>query len=241
MELCQNFLKTFPQSIHSFIVYGSVALGKATADSDIDIQIISDNPNALLNKKSEELVYNAQRTSGIKIMVNVKTASSIIEELVQGDSFHVLMVLNGFCLLKSPLFESIKSLVQKTPLPEKIIAENKIRNEIKNWSEEFFSKRLIQFLSDNSLSLFQFLAFKRVCQNNFQTWSDQEEKIQRASNHGPHVQELLPEFANSLNNFLVVNKNINTLNIELNPEYDFDLVNLLQSMRFIKNETQRFL
>jgi len=240
-KLCHEFISTFPNVILSFIVYGSVAIGKAKETSDIDIQIISDNPAYLLNKKSEELLFKAQKQSGIKIVLNVKSPSFIIEELSKGDSFHVLMALNGVCLLKSALFDNLQTLVQDVPLPSRETIEEKIRLEIKTWSEQLIKQRLISFLSDNSLSIFQYLAFKRVSENEFKTWNEQEGAIQRASNHTSHVNELIPQYAGCINKFLDTNKNITTLDLKLDAKNEFNLIELLKAARHISHETKSVL
>ncbi len=228
----------FPKRIQSFIVYGSVALKKAQKESDIDIQIISDNPNLLQQQKTEQLIFEAQQKSGIKMMVNAKTPSFIIEELVQGDSFHVLMVLNGVCLLNSALFSSLKTLVQSSPLPSRDVIENKLRREVQEWSNDLFNQRLSQFNSDCSLSTFQFLAYKRVTENIYDTWIEQENSIQRASKHLPAIQEHLPEYSACLDKFLRYNKNVSSLGIDLDLEHDFNIVELLQTMRYILKQTK---
>lgn len=237
-ELCNEFTLAFPAKILSFIVYGSVATGKAKETSDIDIQIISDNPVELIRQKSEQIVHKVQKKSGVKIMVNAKTPAFLIEELTQGDSFHVLMFLNGNCLLKSRMFTTLRNLVEETNLPPRATIENKIREEIKLWSDDLFSNRLINFLSDNSLSIFQYIAFKRVIENDFDSWSEQEEKIQRASHHAPHIEELMPKHAVCVNNFLTLNKGIDMTQTNLNSDYEFNLIELLVSMRNILHETK---
>ncbi len=235
--LCHRLVSAYPKTIQAFIVYGSVAIGSAKKTSDIDIQIISDNPSVLLQSKTELILREIQQKSGVKIVVNVKTPSFVIEELVQGDSFHVLMFLNGICLLESSMFKNLKSLVHTKKLPKRAVIEDKVRKEVQNWSEELFTQRLINFNSDCSLSVFQFLAFKKVLENEYRTWEEQEISIQRSSKHMPTINELLPNYSNCLDNFLSYNKNINTISQTLNAEHGFNLIELLKCMRHILKKT----
>ena len=240
-KLCQLLINQYPNTILSFIVYGSVALGKAGKQSDIDIQVICDSPETLLNKKTEQTLIKIQKESGIKIVMNVKSPSYIIAELAQGDTFHVLMFLNGICLINGKVFSSLRSIVETKTLPSKTTVENKVYNEISNWSDDLMSNRLLQFMSDCSLSVFQYVAFKRVVANKFSTWAEQENIIQRSSNHSLAIDELLPNYAPCLNSFIELNRAINQISIGLKNKEEFNMIELLLSMRSIMKETSKSL
>jgi len=236
--ICDKFVETFQRQVLSFIVYGSVALGTAHKDSDIDIQVLSDSPENLTGRKAQNILSSAQKKSGFKIVINVKSPATILSELVRGDTFHVLLFLNGTCLLRSQMFSSLRTLIETKELPTKSIVKNKIREEIENWTEEFYSYRLRDFMSDMSISIFQYIAYRRVQSNTFETWSEQENKIQRSSEHMPAIEELLPEYSDCLRKFLELNDNITTTETDFTYDSDLDLIQLLVSARHIMQEIE---
>ena len=80
-SLQQRLLAELKDQVHSLVLFGSVARGEASADSDVDVLIITDAPFAV-RQRIDEISYDIDLENGVFTQLVFFTAQSFENEAV---------------------------------------------------------------------------------------------------------------------------------------------------------------
>ena len=104
--LVQRLLAEFKDEIHSIVLYGSVARGEATTESDVDVLVITEAPGEL-KEMFDDVGYDISLTDGVYIELMFSSTAQFQSLASMGSWFASDVIGEGIVLYDDGTFRRI--------------------------------------------------------------------------------------------------------------------------------------
>ena len=142
LSLVKDLSNVIGEEAFTLVLFGSSVDKGCRKDGDIDLLLlVYDN---VLNGRGESLlkgvseVVKRYEAIGYRLSLNLLALSDFIRKLVQGDSFAIRIVKSGYAVTGVNLFSSIRSFVERSPIP---------------LDKEYLAKTIVSLVDDASAIL----------------------------------------------------------------------------------------
>jgi len=187
-------------NIKACILYGSVALGRAKKESDIDIMLLFDYTDAALLNKIKGIRDAIEQKHAQQLSIGFQTVSSFLSNMMEGHQMFINICLKGTCLKNSVVFRGLKNIIVNSTLPSKEEIIKARKTIIQSQTANFFGPTMTEFVAKVDAMIRAYVHFQEYKTSVISSWEEYENLIDH-QNFFPLIETHLPEHVVVLKSF----------------------------------------
>jgi len=235
--ICQKILELGSPNVKACVLYGSVILGHAKKESDIDLMLLLDYTEMSLLQKIKAICTQFQNETKQEIALSFDTVSNFLNNMMEGHQMYINMCLKGQCLLDSLVFKGLQNIINNSPIPSKETVIDSRKAYIQKQTSIFLGRSMTEFVAMVDAIVRSYIHFKEYQDAQISTWTSYESLI----NHQdifPLIEIHLSDYRETLMAFYDSKSVYSKLHLpEINDISSLDFKSLIACIDYIQRNT----